>query len=54
MVDPSGEAEILVVAGPADVVRTTRSERGDPPWINTCRGISSGFAGYFRKSLRNR
>ena len=45
MVDPSWGAEILVVAGLADIVRTTRSERGDPPWINTCRGISVGRRG---------
>jgi hypothetical protein len=54
MVDPSGEAEILVVAGSLLSFVRPRSERGDPPWINTCRDISSGFAGLFRKSLRNR
>jgi hypothetical protein len=54
MVDPSGEAEILVVAGSLMSFARPRSERGDPPWINTSRGISSARAGLFRKSLRNR
>ena len=48
MVDPSGGAEILVVAGPADVVRTTAQRaRGSPldqylPWyIGRLRGALS-------------
>jgi hypothetical protein len=57
MVDPSGEAEILVVAGLADVVRTTAQRaRGSPldqylPWYIV--RLSGALSEKFTESLNS-